>query len=581
MRIDTGSLAFNIKVLNRTGNATPAWGTAIVYQNEENKIKDDVDIKDIITGMVYKKIDCTSHDLSLPIGKGAKDYCGDADYSSAPSIPHLAAMFDKTYVNGVLIDLPFILLIMKDRIGKHVGRLQLKYSPKIKFGDHSNETFFSEVYNKLNIDPDAPIVYYDIHIENQDSLHFRCATNKKSMIFNSETEYKDFINDAISNDKYINHHQYDFPNDNNLQQIFYGAPGTGKSHKVKEITDKYEGTIRTTFHPDSDYSTFVGAYKPIMETRDKYGLNQKETVRLKDENGKALTEEVITYNFVPQAFIKAYLNAWKLIDEANKSGEMPKPIYLVIEEINRGNCAQIFGDLFQLLDRSRNGFSSYAIVPDSDIQKFIKEDSELGFGKGITVPDVLDDNGKTIVTGEEIRNGNKLVLPCNLYIWGTMNTSDQSLFPIDSAFKRRWAWKYIKISDAGKDWQIDINGTYYDWYKFIEQINKVISNMTSSADKQLGYFFCKAGKEDTDAEPTIITAETFVGKVLFYLWNDVFKDYGFDNSELFKYNKIYDGKSEVRDLTFPDFYNDNNEVDVDTVKQFVDNILKWNSNENK
>lgn len=117
-----------------------------------------------------------------------------------------------------------------------------------------------------------------------------------------------------------------------LQQIFYGAPGTGKSHKVKEITDLYEDTIRTTFHPDSDYSTFVGAYKPIMGTRDRYGLNQKETVRLKDENGKALKEEVITYNFVPQAFIKAYLKAWKLMDEAKTSGGKPKQIYL-----NRGN----------------------------------------------------------------------------------------------------------------------------------------------------------------------------------------------------------------------------------------------------
>ncbi len=107
--------------------------------------------------------------------------------------------------------------------------------------------------------------------------------------------------------------------------------------------------------------------------------------------------------------------------------------------------------------------------------------------------------------------------------------------------------------------------------------------MTSSADKQLGYFFCKADKKvnETDTEPTIITAETFVGKVLFYLWNDVFKDYGFDNSELFKYTKIYDGKSVQADLTFPDFYNDDNEVDVDTVKQFIDNILKWNSHDNK
>ncbi len=393
--------------------------------------------------------------------------------------------------------------------------------------------------------------------------------------------YMDMSEDEQINEKIVNGSV--LSSNEPLQQIFYGAPGTGKSHKVKEITDLYKDTIRTTFHPDSDYSTFVGAYKPIMGTRDRYGLNQKETVRLKDENGKALTEEVITYNFVPQAFIKAYLNAWKLMDEANKSDKVPKPIYLVIEEINRGNCAQIFGDLFQLLDRSRNGFSSYAIVPDSDIQKFIKEDSELGFGNGITVLDVLDDNGKTIATGEEIRNGNKLVLPCNLYIWGTMNTSDQSLFPIDSAFKRRWAWKYVKIKDAKKNWKIEADDNSYDWYEFIQSINEVINNMTSSADKQLGYFFCKASQKanETDTEPTIITAETFVGKVLFYLWNDVFKEYGFDNSELFKFTKDNDGKSVQADLTFPDFYNDDNKVNVGIMSQFIDNVLRWKSDDNK
>ena len=393
--------------------------------------------------------------------------------------------------------------------------------------------------------------------------------------------YMDMSEDEQINDKIVNGSVQSSKEP--LQQIFYGAPGTGKSHKVKEITELYGDTIRTTFHPDSDYSTFVGAYKPIMETRERYGLNQKETVRLKDENGKGLTEEVITYNFVPQAFIKAYLNAWKLMDEANESREMPKPIYLVIEEINRGNCVQIFGDLFQLLDRSRNGFSSYAIVPDSDIQKFIKEDSELGFGNGITVPDVLDDNGKTIATGEEIRNGDKLVLPCNFHIWGTMNTSDQSLFPIDSAFKRRWAWKYVKIKDAKKNWKIEADDNSYDWYEFIQSINEVINNMTSSADKQLGYFFCRASKKasETDTEPTIITAETFVGKVLFYLWNDVFKEYGFDNSELFKFTKIDDGKSVQADLTFPDFYNDDNKVNVGIMSQFIDNVLRWKSDKNK
>ncbi|BCS84169.1 hypothetical protein prwr041_00620 [Prevotella herbatica] len=387
------------------------------------------------------------------------------------------------------------------------------------------------------------------------------------------------LHDTNTNSKILEH--YTAPNQP-LQQIYYGAPGTGKSFgiKTKIVNSK---NIRTIFHPDSDYSTFVGAYKPIIEPRPRYGLNQKETVRLKDESGKPLTEEVITYKFVPQAFIKAYLKAWKLMAEAKESGESPKPFYLVIEEINRGNCAQIFGDVFQLLDRNRNGFSSYEIVPDSDIQKFLKEDNELGFGKGLQVSDVVNDHGEIIATSDEIRNGEKLVLPPNLHIWATMNTSDQSLFPIDSAFKRRWAWKYVKIKDAKKNWTIEADDKSYDWYEFIQSINEVINNMTSSADKQLGYFFCKASKKasETDAEPTIITAETFVGKVLFYLWNDVFKEYGFDNSELFKFTKTDEGKSVQADLTFPDFYNDDNEVNVGIMSQFIDNVLGWKSDENK
>lgn len=388
--------------------------------------------------------------------------------------------------------------------------------------------------------------YSDIHFKKNDDNIYDCY------ITNALTPHddgKDVLVGAIS--------IYSQP----LQQIYYGAPGTGKSHGIKEFFIKNkisnDNIFRTTFHPDSDYSTFVGAYKPTMNKCYRYEANQRVNYPENDDFAQAkkndpIVDAVVGYSFIPQTFLQAYIQAYKTDEN----------VYLLIEEINRGNCAQIFGDLFQLLDRNEEGYSDYTIKADADLRKYLEE--ELG------------------KESDGIKGG-ELCLPPNLHIWATMNTSDQSLFPIDSAFKRRWEWKYIKISDAGKGWQIDINGTYYDWYKFIEQINKVISNMTSSADKQLGYFFCKAGKKvnETDADPTIITAETFVGKVLFYLWNDVFKDYGFDNSELFKYNKIYDGKSVVRDLTFPDFYDDNNEVDVDTVKQFVDNILKWNSNENK
>lgn len=156
-----------------------------------------------------------------------------------------------------------------------------------------------------------------------------------------------------------------------LQQITYGAPGTGKSHGIKKETAG-KSVIRTTFHPDSDYSTFVGAYKPVMEETDvrvvPVVLNNGASF---DQNNGTLKEKRISYKFVKQAFLKAYLGAWKKYAEAE---EIPEPQFLVIEEINRGNCAQIFGDLFQLLDRNdENGFSTYPIDADTDLQKEIEK----------------------------------------------------------------------------------------------------------------------------------------------------------------------------------------------------------------
>ena len=150
-----------------------------------------------------------------------------------------------------------------------------------------------------------------------------------------------------------------------LQQIYYGAPGTGKSYEINERT-KGSSVIRTTFHPDSDYSTFVGAYKPTMGKGKVYGAQGP----VRDEQNNVIEEERITYTFIKQAFLKAYLSAWKKYTQNDESSADPQ--FLVIEEINRGNCAQIFGDLFQLLDRSDNGFSTYPIEADADLQKEIK-----------------------------------------------------------------------------------------------------------------------------------------------------------------------------------------------------------------
>ena len=293
-----------------------------------------------------------------------------------------------------------------------------------------------------------------------------------------------------------------------LQQIYYGAPGTGKSNKIEEYTND-SNRIRTTFHPDSDYSTFVGAYKPTMEETGVTVAGKKETR--------------IAYKYVPQAFLKAYVNAWNLIEKGADS-----PYYLVIEEINRGNCAQIFGDLFQLLDRGDNGESKYAICPDDDIKRFLAEE----FKNATNIPE-------TIKKGEEMR------LPSNLYIWATMNTSDQSLFPIDSAFKRRWDWEYMPIEKGNKEFVIEIGANKYDWWKFISIINSKIDEITGSEDKKLGYWFAKPV-----GDGTIISCNQFVSKVLFYLWNDVYRDYADDNRSIFR---IQDGNN-TKKVAFTEFF---------------------------
>lgn len=290
-----------------------------------------------------------------------------------------------------------------------------------------------------------------------------------------------------------------------LQQIFYGAPGTGKSHTIKEET-KEEDVIRITFHPDTDYSSFVGAYKPttaLLPICDELGQPMKI-------GSTVLHKEQIVYEFVAQSFLQAYVNAWKKYDKDDKQ-------YLVIEEINRGNCAQIFGDLFQLLDRNDYGFSDYPIKADADMKRQLQK---AFAGLAIEQSDKINAiyEGKDIVS--QVLNGDILLLPNNLYIWATMNTSDQSLFPIDSAFKRRWDWTYMPISNAEKYWVIGVDGNNYDWWQFLEKINEKIGSTTNSEDKKLGYFFCKA-------QNGIISAKAFVGKVIFYLWNDVFKDYEF------------------------------------------------------
>lgn len=543
--------------------------------------------------------------------------------------------------------------------------------------------------------------------------------------FMDRSNKKDFFDNFSKNNEYKK-------TITTLQQIFYGAPGTGKSHEIKRLTEGHS-VIRTTFHPDSDYSTFVGCYKPTMDELDIHVVPVVVKSGISLQPPGMYKEKRITYKFVKQAFLKAYLSAWKkmcihtiphknvsfkvgnaaytifLVDDnglqqkktdlikKNRVGytwkklwssgsfviptgaqpgesvqqaiskwikdnyqsctindfdsgwdlllselkakntinvsvskvyelslgenddfvlfstvakntkeriekcfneeDEPKGVengiidilngydvdtfedawrklkedvmgstsvsensaelqFLIIEEINRGNCAQIFGDLFQLLDRNNNGFSEYPIEADTDLQQEIErafnEPGEYHIDSNINAEGSVDDYTSNYGTSlsDDIQHGRVLQLPPNLYIWATMNTSDQSLFPIDSAFKRRWDWQYMPITDGKKGWKIEANGKRYDWWQFLQKINDRIGTTTNSEDKKLGYYFCKA-------KASIIDAETFVGKVLFYIWNDVYKDFAEEAGDLFldvdgtvlSFSKFYtvgeDGKAKV------------------------------------
>lgn len=295
--------------------------------------------------------------------------------------------------------------------------------------------------------------------------------------FNSGSEA--YFSGGINAWKNLRDGKYEFPpqktsapatSSPSLQKIYFGNPGSGKSYKVETET-KGKKVFRTTFHPDSDYSTFVGTYKP-------------------ESDG-----DTIRYAFVPQTFTNAYIEAYKDIDT---------PVYLIIEEINRGNCAQIFGDLFQLLDRGSDGYSEYSINADKDLRDYIRR--ELTKHKGI------DQN----TDPEGIEDG-KLRLPPNLHILATMNTSDQSLFPMDSAFKRRWDWEYVPIQYEGAtsdSFTITLSDKQFRWIDFLKAVNDRIRRTTESEDKQLGNYFIKSNIDEKE----------FKSKVMFYLWSEVCKD---------------------------------------------------------
>lgn len=304
-----------------------------------------------------------------------------------------------------------------------------------------------------------------------------------------------------------------------FNRIIFGAPGTGKSHTLneeknpllKENNSKYYE--RVTFHPDYSYAQFVGTYKPVP-----YNPNHDD-----EEQEKSNEElEKIIYKYVPGPFMKILVKALKNTKQKEK-----RNFLLIIEEINRANVAAVFGDVFQLLDRDENGKSQFPIHASEDMKKYLLDE--------------FKNNDKF-----KDQDFESIYIPENLYIWATMNSADQGVYMMDSAFKRRWDFSYIDINNKEDKINDKIvclsDDCEFNWNSLRKAINHQLLNQGINEDRLLGTFFIPLRNMDNDEK----FIEIFKNKVLMYLFEDVGKhkrDYIFNKNlktqNYFTYSKIY------------------------------------------
>ncbi|WP_200955616.1 AAA family ATPase [Massilia sp. Root418] len=288
------------------------------------------------------------------------------------------------------------------------------------------------------------------------------------------------------------------------QLILFGSPGTGKSHKVEaEIAPALHqpATIKTVFHPEYTYGDFMGRLMPLSEPDGR-----------------------VSYRYYPGHFLQALAEALRRYHQA-PAGTQARDVLLVIDEINRGNSAAIFGTVFQLLDRNDDGWSSYEVnISDMEQDALLKL---MGVHRCARQPGRYewDDEGGGRADLPELFKGNlafvaerKIKLPPNLHLVGTMNTSDESIYYMDSAFKRRWSWEYMPLDGVPQSVPIETLEEA-DWRQFVNKLNAFLRRHTASIrkveDKQIGYYFIRArdGK---------VAHSDIQHKLMFFLWDTVF-----------------------------------------------------------
>ena len=461
-------------------------------------------------------------------------------------------------------ELYYIILNMKD---SEMNITLDKYTDSSRVNVRANEEIFSKVVRKITVPK-----LTDIEFVRDDS------DKTLVILLHVNYEYKDGKDTEESIINEITYKTgYESPFSRN--RILFGAPGTGKSFTINRDRvellgvgneDDYE---RVTFHPDYSYANFVGTYKPVMvddsaevislatekeilavltdETKsaqEKYdllydrfngdgltrlplllGLYTDESFKTRKADGSdaagdnsvernhgkfirryvnlskpSIDKKDISYEYVPGPFMRMYVKALK-----NSRTDNIKPFLLIIEEINRANVAAVFGDIFQLLDRGDDFVSEYPIQATEDVKKYLAK--ELGGNPS---------------------DYNKIKIPDNMFIWATMNSADQGVFPMDTAFKRRWDFTYLGIDDNDQDLQgkyvylADDKSQKVEWNKLRKAINNFLAKEKINEDKQLGPYFISRSivvpndSEEIDRDRFI---NTFKNKVIMYLFEDAAK----------------------------------------------------------
>lgn len=397
---------------------------------------------------------------------------------------------DKTIDNAIIVAWPI------EENKNYKKNPSLRVNMKNDILPAKNNGFNLDISTGKNVVAFRPeFIYY--YLKLYKDLHYSNSNEQLTdRVIEEGEEYNNFIDEKRVENKFKTGYRSCFERN----RIIFGAPGTGKSHRLREDCEKlmkdttgsYE---RVTFHPDYSYSHFVGTYKPM--TDDK-------------------TSE-IRYEFVPGPFMRVYVEALKSGMTSN-----PQPFLLIIEEINRSKASAVFGEVFQMLDRDENGVSEYSISASNDIKRYLAK--ELG--------------GDT----EEYSS---LKLPDNMFIWATMNSADQGVFPMDTAFKRRWSFEYLGVdeNDININREIKLGKGKYEkiveWNKLRKLINeRLVEVCKVNEDKLLGPFFLSKNviQANSDIDSDIDSDERFKrefkSKVIMYLYEDAAKQYK---------NRLFDG----------------------------------------